>query len=98
MADDFLAEGFQSISLASQQARDATLLRASTELFTQAESRDQDAIRRYAELATHLIPKVSPIDRAFVANRLSEIPDAPSSIMRLLAKDDIAIADPVLRF
>jgi hypothetical protein len=98
MADDFLSDGFASISLSSQQARDATLLRASTDLFVQASERDQDTIRRYAELAAHLLPKVSPIDRASVALSLATIAETPSIVARLLARDDIAIADPVLRF
>lgn len=80
----------------AQQCRDAALLRATTELFTQELSHDRDEIRRYEELATHFLPRVSAEDRAFVAERLSVRIDAPQSVMRMLAKDRPDIARHVI--
>ena len=97
MHDDFLAEGFASISLSTQQARDATLLRATTELFAQQPAHEYDAVRRYEEVVLHLLPKVGAAERAFVAERLSDRSDAPAAVVRMLAKDTIAIAEPILR-
>lgn len=97
MHDDYSAKGFASISLSTQQARDATLLRATTELFAQQPAHEYDAIRRYEEVVLHLLPKVASADRAFVAGKLSDRSDAPAAVVRLLAKDTITIAEPVLR-
>jgi hypothetical protein len=80
----------------TQQSRDAALLRATTELFTQDLSHDRDEIRRYEELATHFLTRVSHEDRAFVAARLSVRIDAPQSVMRMLAKDQPDIARHVI--
>ena len=97
MQDEFAPEGFASIRLSTQQARDATLLRATTELFVQQSRHDYDAIRRYEEVLVHLLPKVEAADRAFVAEKLSDRSDAPATVVRMLAKDNLAIAEPVLR-
>ncbi len=94
---NFLRPGGLSGFLPSpQQTRDAALLRATTELFTQELSHDRDEIRRYEELATHFLPRVSTEDRAFVAERLSVRADAPQSIVRMLAKDRADIARHVI--
>lgn len=94
---NFLGSGALSGFLPSaQQGRDAALLRATTELFTQDLSHDRDEIRRYEELATHFLPRVSPEDRAFVAERLAVRIDAPQSVVRMLAKDRPDIARRVI--
>jgi hypothetical protein len=80
----------------TQESRDAALLRATTELFVQDLSHDRDEIRRYEELATHFLARVSQDDRAFVAEKLSVRIDAPQSLMRMLAKDHPDIARLVI--
>jgi uncharacterized protein (DUF2336 family) len=80
-----------------RHTHDATLLKASTELFVQAVAHDRDEIRRFEELATHLIPRVAPADRIFAAERLAIRIDAPPSVMRMLARDILQVAEPVLR-
>jgi hypothetical protein len=84
-------------SPSGQKARDAALLRATTELFAQELAHDRDEIRRYEELATHFLPRVSPEDRAFVAERLAARSDAPPSVIRTLAKDRVDVACHVIR-
>lgn len=97
MQDDIFRGGFASITLSSQRTRDATLLRASTELFVQVAENDRDAVRRYEELGLHLLPRVSPADRVHVAEKLADRADAPLAVIRLLAKDELAVAEVVLR-
>lgn len=80
----------------AQQARDAALLQAATDLFLQEPEHDRDEIRRYEQLATHLLPRVSADTRAVVAERLAGRPDAPKSLIRMLAKDQILVARHVI--
>jgi hypothetical protein len=97
MQKPFRSNDLSDLSLSSQQNRDAALLRATTDLFLQDSSHDRDEIRRYEELATHFLPRVTATDRAYVAERLAEQADAPTSVIRLLAKDKVEIAQFVLR-
>jgi len=86
-----------TLAQARPEERDGTLLRAATALFCQEPAHDRDAVRRYEQLAIHLLPKLKPNDRAFVASLLGGRQDAPPSVMRLLARDAIGVAGPVLR-
>jgi hypothetical protein len=97
MQKPFRPNDLSDLSLSSQRNRDAALLRATTDLFLQEPAHDRDEIRRYEELATHFLPRVSPNDRAYVAERLAERPDAPAAVIRLLARDAVEIAHFVLR-
>lgn len=91
------SDEFPEFASSTQQERDAALLRATTELFVQELGHDADEVRRYEELAVLLLPKVRNEDRIFVAERLAERSDAPPAVIRMLAKDAIEIAGPVLR-
>lgn len=86
-----------ALARARPEDRDATLLRAATALFCQEPHHDRDAVRRFEQLAIHLLPKMGDSDRAYVASLLGGRQDAPASVMRLLARDAIGIAGPVLR-
>src|SRR6185503_11210997 len=97
MSNTFRSNDLSDLPSSSQQNRDAALLRATTELFLQELSHDRDEIRRYEELATHFLPRVSAADRAYVAERLAERSDAPTAVIRMLARDAVAIAQFVLR-
>lgn len=88
--------GFADLARASDRKRDTALLRATTELFVIETGHSEDEIRRFEELAVHLLPKVTPEDRIFVAERLSTSDDAPTSVLRMLARDTLAVARPVL--
>jgi uncharacterized protein (DUF2336 family) len=96
MQNVFRPDSLADLSPSGQQARDAALLRATTDLFAQELTHDRDEIRRYEELATHFLPRVSPEDRAFVAEQLAGRPDAPQSVIRMLAKDRVDIARHVI--
>lgn len=85
------------LARSTQQNRDAALLRATTELFVHDLSHDSQEIHRYEELATHFLPKVSAADRTFVSERLATCPDAPAAVVRLLARDVLDAAAPVIR-
>lgn len=96
MQNVFRPDALADFSPFGQQARDAALLRATTDLFAQELAHDRDEIRRYEELATHFLPRVSPEDRAFVAEQLAVRPDAPQSVIRMLAKDRVDVARHVI--
>jgi uncharacterized protein (DUF2336 family) len=98
MHDNFRDAGLPAFATSTQQMRDSALLRATTELFVQELVHDRDEIRRFDELVTHLLPKVPESERAYVAERLAVRLDAPVGVVRLLARDAIAIARPVLRY
>jgi hypothetical protein len=86
-----------AMAVSSQKTRDAALLRATTELYLLDPQHDRDEMRRFEELATHFLGKVTAADRAFVAERLARHPDAPPSVLRMLGKDLIEVASPILR-
>ncbi len=96
MQNVFRPDSLADFSPSGQQARDAALLRATTDLFAQELAHDRDEIRRYEELATHFLPRVSPEDRAFVAEQLAVRLDAPQSVIRMLAKDRVDVARHVI--
>src|SRR5258707_323230 len=97
MVENFPPLGFGSFATSTQLMRDSALLRATTDLFIQEETHSPDEVRRYEELTAHLLPKVADDDRLFLAERLASRADAPQAIVRMLAKDKIAVARLVLR-
>lgn len=97
MAHRTPSEDLLALARSAPADRDATLLRATTALFCQEPTHDRDAIRRYEQLATYFLPKASEPDRSYVGAMLAGRPDAPAAVMRLLARDVISVAAPVLR-
>ena len=89
--------GRTDASPSSELKRNGALLRATTELFVQELAHDADEGRRYEELALHFLPRVAVEDRLFVAELLASRLDAPQAVIRMLAKDKIEVAGPVLR-
>jgi hypothetical protein len=87
--------GLEPVALTSA-TRDQVLLRAATDHFVLAHSHEPDAIRQYEELATHYLPRTTIADRIYVSERLATRADAPVGVVRLLARDIIAVAAPVL--
>lgn len=96
MSSKPFAEGLAELARANERKRDAALLRATTELFVLDVNHDRDEVKRYSELATHFLPKVSLADRIFVAERLSICGDAPMHVLRMLARDTVEVAAPIL--
>lgn len=92
-----LIAGLPNAVRVNEQKRDSALLRATTELFVLDVIHDRDEIRRFEEIATHFLPKVPVADRAVVAELLAACGDAPSSIIRMLARDVIEVAAPIIR-
>src|SRR5258706_13522621 len=92
MVENFPPLGFGSFASSTQLMRDSALLRATTELFIQEQTHSPDEVRRYEELTAHLLPKVGEEDRIFLAERLASRADAPQAVVRMLAKDRIAVA------
>jgi uncharacterized protein (DUF2336 family) len=92
-----LSDDLADLARANERKRDAALLRATTELFMLDVIHDRDELRRFEELATHLLPKVTAAERAPLAERLAACADAPVAVVRLLARDAIAVAAPILR-
>ncbi len=96
MPSRYRSDSRMDLPRSTEQARDAALLRATTELFIQEATHDRDEVRRYEELAAHFLPRVALEDRIFVAERLASRRDAPVAIVRMLAKDKLEVARPVL--
>ncbi len=90
-------DSLADLARSNQQTRDAALLRATTDLFVRDLRHDRDQIRRFEELATHFLPKVAVADRVYVADRLAVCSDAPQAVVRMLARDVIDVAAPVIR-
>jgi hypothetical protein len=91
-----LIDGLADLPRSTDDTRDANLIRATTDLYVQDAQHDRDETRRYEELAIHFLPKISIADRAYVSERLADRRDAPASIVRMLARDVIDVAAPVL--
>jgi uncharacterized protein (DUF2336 family) len=97
MAGKTFIDGLADLPRTNDQTRDAVLIRAATDLFLQDDAHDRDELHRYEELAVHFLPKIPAGDRAYVAERLADCRDAPQAVVRMLARDAIAIAAPLLR-
>ncbi len=92
-----LSDDLADVARANQQTRDSALLRATTELFVQDVTHDEDEIRRYEELAIHFLSKVPVEVRANVSERLALCADAPPAVVKALARDVFQVAAPVIR-
>jgi uncharacterized protein (DUF2336 family) len=92
-----LHDDLADLARSNQQTRDAALLRATTDLFVQEAAHDRDELHRYEELAIHFLPKVAVADRKVVAGLLALCPDAPAAVVRMLARDIIEVAAPIIR-
>ncbi len=89
-------DGLADLPRSTDETRDANLIRATTDLYVQDAQHDRDETRRFEELAIHFLPKISVADRAYVSERLADRRDAPAAIIRMLARDVIDVAAPVL--
>lgn len=90
------SDGFAELVRANRETRNAALLRATTELYSLDADHTVEQNHRFEELATHLLPEAGVADRRFVAEQLAGIADAPSAVLRMLARDVIEVAEPVI--
>ncbi len=77
-------------------SRVSEVLRSAVDLFVLAPTHERAEIRAFADLITGLLPDATVVDRAHVAHRLAHRADTPPSIARLLASDEIAVAQSVV--
>jgi hypothetical protein len=91
-----LNDGLADLPRSTEDARDANLIRATTDLYVQDPVHDRDESRRFEELAIHFLPRIGVPDRAYVSERLADRRDAPSAVIRMLARDTIDVAAPIL--
>ena len=90
------SDGFSELVRANRKTRNAALLRVTTELYALDRDHSADQRRRYEELAAHLLPEAPLADRVFIAESLADIEDAPIAILRMLARDVLEVATPVI--
>jgi hypothetical protein len=74
-----------------------TLLRVLTDQYLQSAGHTPEEERQYTELALRLIDETDIATRAAVAARLATDPAAPRVILLQLARDVLAVAEPILR-
>src|SRR5262245_39319427 len=74
-----------------------TLLRVLTDLYVSKPRHSREEERQYTELALRLLDVVDVSTRHGVAQRLSGYAQTPADIVRRLARDVIAVAEPILR-
>lgn len=75
-----------------------TLLRVLTDLFVQRRIRSIDAARQYILITLRLLDSADLETRKTVAAKLARDSMAPLQIVERLARDDIAVAEPILRY
>ena len=87
------------IELARRDAVDIrpTLIRVLTDLHVQEPAHPPAGQARFAELACRLLDGVDAPTRAAVAERLAGYPGTPAVVASRLARDEIRVAEPVLR-
>ncbi len=74
-----------------------TLLRVLTDQYLHRRIHTLDEERQYTELTLRLLDETDVPARAAVATRLAAHPNAPRAIILRLARDLLAVAEPVLR-
>ncbi len=79
--------------------RRADMLKRTTMLFLDGASRfNEDHVRLFDEVFGHLIAEIEAKARAELSNRLAPVTNAPTQLVRRLAKDgDISVAGPMLQ-
>jgi len=88
------------IGLARQDGVDVrpTLVRVLTDLYVQKPAHTREEEHRFTELTLWLLTGVDVSTRTAVAKKLAAYAHAPQAVVRRLARDVFAVAEPVLRF
>ena len=74
-----------------------TLLRVLTDLYLQKPTHSADDERYFTELALRLIDATDTVARSSLAARLASYASAPHDVVERLARDEIDVAEPILR-
>jgi Uncharacterised protein conserved in bacteria (DUF2336) len=74
-----------------------TLLRVLTDLYLQKSAHSADDERYFTELALRLIDATDVGARSSLATRLASYASAPHDVIARLARDEIEVAEPILR-
>jgi hypothetical protein len=74
-----------------------TLLRVLTDQYMQSVKHTKEEERQYVELALRLICETDVLTRAAVAARLAPHATAPRQILLMLARDELPVAEPILK-
>lgn len=90
-------EGLDSLARRDGVDIRPTLLRVLTDLYIQKPSHSGEEERHYTELALRLIDSVDVATRVTIAKKLGAYAGTPPMVARRLARDVIAVAEPVLR-
>ncbi len=100
MADSSITPDLEGLlGLAASTGIDVrpTLLRVLTDLFVQRRIRTTDAARQYIQITLRLLDSANLESRKAVAAKLATDPMAPHRIIERLARDEIAVAEPILK-
>jgi hypothetical protein len=90
-------EGLDSLARRDGVDIRPTLVRVLTDLYVQKAAHTAEEERHYTELAMRLIDSVDLQTRATIANKLGPYAGTPPAVARRLARDVIAVAEPILR-
>src|SRR6266849_4446502 len=74
-----------------------TLLRVLTDIYVQKSKHTPEEELQYTELALRLIEAVDTSTKITIAKTLANYREAPLPVLRRLARDSIAVAEPVFR-
>lgn len=90
-------EGLADLATRGEVDINPTLLRVLTDLYVTKPRHTRDEERQYTELVLRLLDLVDVAARHRLAQKLADYPAAPAAVVRRLARDVIAVAEPILR-
>ena len=88
---------FDTLVQADKKNRHQAILTAASELFASKETPSWDDALHFEELCLRLLPKLGLQAKSEIAERLAHCSGLPKTTALTLAKDDISVADPILR-
>ncbi|MEP1442992.1 MAG: DUF2336 domain-containing protein [Hyphomicrobiales bacterium] len=87
---------FDTLVQADKENRRQAVLNAASELFASKETPSWEDALHFEELCLRLLPKLNLQARSDIAERLARCSALPKTIALTMAKDDIAVAAPLL--
>jgi uncharacterized protein (DUF2336 family) len=98
MRTSSLAEELEAVAASGSAARRSDILSRITDLFVHDAARySPDQVRLFGDVMARLARTMGPPARAYLAERLAPITNAPADVIVMLASDaDAAVAGPVL--
>ena len=89
---------FSSLVQANKNNRNSAVLSAAAELFALNESPSLDDLLHFEELCLRFLPKLDLQTKAEISERLSTCTSLPHDVAMTLAREDISVAAPILKF